>query len=151
MIKSIIDDWPVEYNEELFENLFKKVLEIKNCQPCEVGLLLTNDKNIKKLNKKFRNIDKSTNVLSFPQYNSDDKVLKIGNIYLGDIAMSYQTIVKEAQQYQIDFTNRCAHLFVHGILHLFGMDHIEDNERLAMESLEIEILSSFNINNPYVY
>ena len=139
------DEWNI-----LLPKVFDKIVSMKKCRNCSVNLLLTNDMNIQKLNNKFRYKNVPTNVLSFPQYNPKDKELGIGNINLGDIAMSFETIRTESIQFCIDLFNRCTHLFVHGVLHLFGMDHIKEDDRLKMETLEVEILNFFGIKNPYI-
>lgn len=120
-----------------------------------IGVLLTDDKRIKILNRNFRNENKPTNVLSFPEYepeffNNIDASLTDTDIFLGDIAMSHEQIMRECEEYGISFFDRCSHLFVHAILHLFGADHIEPEEQEKMESMEIEILAKFGISNPYV-
>ena len=63
--------------------------------------------------------------------------------------MSYEVIMEESKIFNKKFFDRCTHLFVHGVLHLLGMDHIEEDERLKMEFLEIKILENFCIKNPY--
>ena len=120
-----------------------------------IGLLLTDDQHIKILNRNFRGVNKPTNVLSFPEYepkffNNIDASLTDTDIFLGDIAMSHEQIMRECEEYGISFFDRCSHLFVHGVLHLFGADHIEPEEQERMESMEIEILAKFGISDPYV-
>ena len=117
--------------------------------------MLTDNNRIANLNRNFRGNNNPTNVLSFPEYEPeffDTIETDIGGneIFLGDIAMSYEQIYKEAVEYGINYFNRCSHLFVHGVLHLFGMDHVMQKDQEAMENMEIEILGKFNINNPYI-
>ena len=138
--------------QQLIWNIFNKVMEMHKCSNCSVNLLLTDNKNIRQLNKDFRNVDKATNVLSFPQLNPNDNkepLSLLEDINIGDLAMSYDVIMEESKLFNKLFFDRCTHLFVHGVLHLLGMDHIEEDERLKMESLEIEILEYFGIKNPY--
>ena len=138
--------------QQLIWNIFNKVMEMHKCSNCSVNLLLTDNKNIRQLNKDFRNVDKATNVLSFPQLNPNDNkepLSLLEDINIGDLAMSYNVIMEESKLFNKPFFDRCTHLFVHGVLHLLGMDHIEEDERLKMESLEIEILEYFGIKNPY--
>lgn len=106
----------------------------------EISVLLTNDKEVHALNKKFRKKDKPTNVLSFP--NGD-------NGYLGDIAMSLDTLEREAKEENKPLENHFTHLLIHGVLHLMGYDHETDEEQEEMESLEIKILKKLDIPNPY--
>ncbi len=145
-------DWAKSLDALLQEGVKRKYTGQKKCW---LGLLLTGDKRIKILNRNFRGVNKPTNVLSFPEYepklfNNIDASLTDTDIFLGDIAMSHEQIMRECEEYGISFFNRCSHLFVHGILHLFGADHIESKEQEKMESMEIEILAKFGISNPYV-
>ena len=112
-------------------------------------------RDIQILNRNFRNVNKPTNVLSFPEHETEfwnnlDISVETSEIFLGDIAMSYEQIMRECREYSINFFDRCSHLFVHGVLHLFGADHIEPKEQEEMESMEIEILKKFGMKNPYV-
>jgi probable rRNA maturation factor len=106
----------------------------------EISVLLTNDKEVHALNKKFRQKDKPTNVLSFPDGE---------NGYLGDIAMSLDTLQREAKEENKPLENHFTHLLIHGVLHLMGYDHETDEEQNEMESLEIKILKKLDIPNPY--
>ena len=102
--------------------------------------MLTNDKEIQTLNKEYRGKNKPTNVLSFE---TGDEIL------LGDIVMSIDTLLKEAKEQKISVADHYAHLLCHGMLHLLGFDHIEEDEANEMEFFEIEILKEFKIANPY--
>lgn len=106
----------------------------------EVSIVLTNDKEIHELNRKYRNIDKPTNVLSFEL--GDD-------ILLGDIYISLDTVMREAKDMNITVEEHTAHMVVHGVLHLLGYDHIKDDEAIIMESKEIKVLKKLGIKNPY--
>lgn len=122
---------------------------------CWIGLLLTDDERIKILNRNFREVKRTTNILSFPEYEPEvfkdiDSFLKVSDIFLGDIAMSHGQIMRECKEYGLGFFDRCSHLFVHGILHLFGADHVTPEEQEEMENMEIEILKEFGMGNPYV-
>ncbi len=99
----------------------------------------------KSLNKQYRNIDKATNVLSFPA----EIPSQIGINFLGDIVICAQVVNREAQQQGKELTGHWAHLLVHGLLHLQGFDHEENKAADKMEALEIEILKNLHIPNPY--
>ena len=86
-------------------------------------LLLSNNRNIKKLNKRFRNKDKSTDILSFPS-NKETKILK--KTYIGDIIISYNFIDKPKSQSVVIFKKKLIKIFIHGFLHLLGFNHIKD-------------------------
>ena len=92
-------------------------------------LMLSNNKNIKKLNKHFRNKNKSTDVLSFP-LNSKIKVSK--KIYIGDIIISYNFMNKPKSQNLNSFKQKVIKTFIHGFLHLIGFDHIKNNDYKKM-------------------
>ena len=116
----------------------------------EISLVLTNDKEIRKLNKMYRGKDKATNVLSFPLIDFTDGSFKDphGNA-LGDIIIALETVETEAQMQNKPLHDHITHLLVHGTLHLLGYDHEEDQEAEEMEALEIKILEGFDIKNPY--
>lgn len=117
-----------------------------------IGLLLTNDAEIQKLNAKFRQQDKPTNVLSFPaEADEFDQLFAEPDelIFLGDIAMAYETLMAEAEAQKKTVKKHFIHLLVHSILHLLGYDHIENEPAVEMEILEIKLLATINIENPY--
>ena len=107
------------------------------CKDSEVSITLVDDKNIHKLNKQYRNMDKPTNVLSFEL--GDD-------VLLGDIFISLDTVKREAQEAGISVEEHTAHMVVHGMLHLQGYDHIKDEEAKIMEDKEIKILKSIRLS-----
>ena len=110
-----------------------------------VSIALADDEFVRSLNKRFRNKDEATNVLSFP---NKDKSMD-GGLALGDVAMAYETIEKEAKDQGKTFRNHASHLIVHGILHLIGYDHETGRQASKMEALEVKILKSIGIKNPY--
>lgn len=115
----------------------------------EIGIILANDDLVRVLNRDYRNKDKPTNVLSFPMH---DEQTNIGGeaIMLGDVFLAYETIKKEAQEQDKLFKHHMIHLLVHGCLHLLGYDHKKDEDAIMMEMLEIKILASMGIQNPYI-
>ena len=120
----------------------------------EISFLFSDDTHIQILNKEYRGKNQPTNVLSFPQtelstQNLQETLLFQEPLLLGDIALAEETIKREATEQNKPFRNHLIHLIVHGVLHLVGYDHIEEDEAELMESLEIEILKKFDINNPY--
>jgi probable rRNA maturation factor len=111
----------------------------------ELSIVLTNDAEQKMLNRDWRGIDKATNVLSFPQIEPFGAVSGL----LGDIILARETLVGEAAEQGVSFEDHFTHLVVHGFLHLLGYDHMDDDEALAMESLETQILASLGVADPY--
>ncbi len=113
----------------------------------ELSLLFCDDAHISKINYQFRNLNKPTNVLSFP-----DQEITPGDpagAMLGDIAFALQTTKNEADLDGKQFEHHLVHLIIHGFLHIFGYDHISDEEAEIMEALEVSALEKLNINNPY--
>ena len=135
----------VNYNDNRWEKYNIDFARIANTagpknKDAEVSITLTNDKEIHKLNKKYRGIDKPTNVLSFEL--GDD-------LLLGDIYISLDTVKREAAAVGISVAEHTAHMVVHGMLHLRGYDHISDDEAKVMESKEIAIMKKLGYKNPY--
>ena len=99
-------------------------------------ILLSNNKNIKKLNKKFRNKNKSTDILSFP---SEKKLNIRKSPYIGDIIISYEFINKPKSLTTLEFKNKVTKIFIHGFLHLLGYDHIKlkDFKEMLIEEEKI--------------
>ena len=104
-------------------------------------ILLTNSLTMRKLNKKFRNLNKPTDVLSFPFFSRDDlKLNKKKSFYIGDIAISYEIINLRSKKN--DFLIEFDKVWIHGILHLLGYDHIKNKEYFKMNNIEKKILNS---------
>lgn len=115
----------------------------------EISIVLVDDPFIRALNKKYRNKDKPTNVLSFPLTELDEFEATTPFISLGDVIISYDTIKVEASEQNKSIQDHFTHMLVHGCLHLMHYDHIEDEEAQIMETLEIEILQRIGVKNPY--
>lgn len=122
----------------------------------EISVTLTDDANVKVLNREFRGIDKPTNVLSFPQIDlgsfkksSLDVFPKNMPIPLGDVVLGFQTIVRETREQKKTMENHTVHLVVHGVLHLLGYDHMRPKDAKVMEKLECDILRALGYPDPY--
>ena len=102
-------------------------------------LLLSNNRNIKKLNKDFRNKNKSTDILSFP-FNKKIRIMK--QTYIGDIIISYNFIDKPKSQRLKSFKEKLIKTFIHGFLHLLGFDHVKDKDYMKMFKEEEKIYQS---------
>ncbi|MDR2098880.1 MAG: apolipoprotein N-acyltransferase [Rickettsiales bacterium] len=126
-------------SERAAEAVFE-VLRRRAPAGAEISVLLTDDAGIRRLNKKWRAVDKATNVLSFE---TGDKTM------MGDIAMSIDTLSREAEENGKSLEEHYTHLLVHGVLHLLGYDHAEDGEAAKMERLEVMVLKRLGIGNPY--
>jgi probable rRNA maturation factor len=113
--------------------------------PAELSIVLTGDAEQRVLNRDWRGIDKSTNVLSFPQIEPFGPVSGL----IGDIILARETLAREADEQGVSFEDHFTHLVVHGFLHLLGYDHIKDDEALVMKGLETQILASLGVADPY--
>lgn len=151
-----------------FEGLFTKIVNAASdyidC-PYEVmvNILLTDDENIREINKETRDIDKATDVLSFPMLeyetpgnfdfiDEEDMTLfdfETGELMLGDIVISVERALKQAEEFNHSYVRELAFLCAHSMLHLSGFDHMEDDERKVMEKMQSEILESINITRNY--
>jgi probable rRNA maturation factor len=147
--------------------------------PVEVSIKLTDNAEVQALNREWRDKDKPTNVLSFPMLEDDaleqlrhpelvsgsyflsdaEKIKTLKQVQgddqememlLGDIILAYETCAAEAKEKNIPVAHHATHLVIHGMLHLLGHDHIEDDEAELMEALEVKALASIGLNNPYI-
>jgi probable rRNA maturation factor len=109
----------------------------------EVAIVLTDDQEMRTLNRTWRSKDAPTNVLSFPAGEQVSEGL------LGDVVLAFETVSKEAREQAIPFSDHVSHLVVHGVLHLLGFDHLSAAAAEAMESLERQALASLGIADPY--
>jgi probable rRNA maturation factor len=117
----------------------------------EVSVMLTDDAHIQELNRTWRGKDKPTNVLSFPAPEQPGQGVpgETGPRHLGDIALAYETLVRESEDESKELAHHFAHLIVHGILHLLGYDHEVEAEAEIMEALEVKALATLGIADPY--
>ncbi|HIG44244.1 MAG: rRNA maturation RNase YbeY [bacterium] len=112
-----------------------------------VSIRIVSSEEMTSLNSEFRSIKAPTNVLSFPM----DTELDGGRRLLGDIAICADVVIAEAREQGKSNHAHFAHMLVHGILHLRGFDHLEDDQALKMEQIEVEILRTMGFPNPYRY
>ncbi len=138
--------------EDIIRQMVVAALDYENCPyEAEVSVTVVDDKEIQEINKTYRNIDKATDVLSFPMYeyekaadfdNLDDSAFnpESGELLLGDIVISAEKVTAQAKEYGHSKEREFAFLLVHSMLHLLGYDHMEEEERLVMESKQKEIL-----------
>ena len=120
-----------------------KIIKFFKDKNISFTILLTNSFNMKQLNKKFRNIDKATDVLSFPFFSSKNlKLIKEKNFYIGDIAVSYEIINIRSKKsfFNLEFDK----MWVHGFLHLLGYNHIKNKDYYKMNNIEKKVLDSIN-------
>ena len=140
------EDYQIE--DKLIDKLndaFTIICDEEKLSECSINLKILNDHEMKDLNNKFRNKDSSTNVLSFT--NEDISMEVTGNI--GDIAINYEYVQRESKEYNKSFDSHMIHMLIHGIYHILGFDHENDETADIMENKEIILLEKLNINNPY--
>jgi len=111
----------------------------------EVSIRLVDEDESQSLNKTYRSMDKPTNVLSFPVINIPGMPMQ----HIGDLVICVDVVLKEAQEQEKTNLAHFAHMTIHGILHLLGYDHLNDEEAEEMESLEIALLKKLDYTNPY--
>lgn len=121
----------------------------------EISVTFTDNEGIKVINNEFRNIDKETDVLSFPQLEFDvlgvikPEYMPLSDMYpnvmLGDIVLSLEKAESQAQEFGHSFLREVSYLTVHSMLHLFGFDHIVDEDKLIMREKEEEIMSKIGL------
>ena len=131
--------WNKKIKKKVFFNTLVKIFPKKYRfigKKINLSILLSDNKNIKKLNKSFRNKNKSTDVLSFP---FEKKLNLKKNTYLGDIIISYEFINKPGSLNNLEFKSRVIKIFIHGFLHLLGHDHIKlkDFKKMLVEEKKI--------------
>lgn len=151
-----IEDWPEGAWDALAQ---RAALAAGEGEPCLanprliVSLIFTSDDEVHTLNREWRGRDKPTNVLSFPMLERAQLAVLAADgppVMLGDIALAMETCAREAADKGISLEHHAAHLIVHGLLHLAGHDHVDnDTQAEAMEALETAILAKMAIPDPY--
>ena len=116
--------------------------ELADYQTGVVAILLTGDDRLTDLNKSFRGKSGPTNVLSFPGTAGMDN-------HLGDVAIAWGVVTREAASRNIEVRDHLRHLIIHGFLHLQGYDHVSDEDAEIMESIECRALARLDVANPY--
>lgn len=144
-----IEELPKE--ESLIKTVIETVLKEENIiQDLEIYVTLTNNERIHKINKETRNVDRPTDVLSFPMFEREEiqqlkEVEKEEIDILGDIIVSIEKVKEQADEYGHSFEREIAYLVTHGMLHLLGYDHMIEEEKAQMRKREEEILEILKI------
>ena len=142
--------------ENIIKNAVKICLKNENFKmPCEVSILLVDDKKISELNKRLRGMDSPTDILSFPIVEMKEGKVKslVGDmdpekkhILLGDIAISIETAYKQAEEYGHSFGREIAFLTTHGVFHLLGYDHQDSKNEKVMLGKQKAVLEKMGLN-----
>ena len=146
----------LEENKE-YEEIIKKVVEqcfkeekIENSK-LYISVTLTNPEHIHEINKQYRNVDRETDVLSFPMFEKseiDEKIKKQDFEHedvLGDIVISIEKVKEQAKEYGHSFEREFAYMIVHGFYHLMGYDHIKEEDKIIMRPKEEKVLDKLGI------
>ena len=132
---------------DVLEYLFKKKV-IRSGRPSslQISLLICGDARMRDLNRKHRNKDKITDVLSFPSHeNLRDSPGVFSDIFIGDLAICHQQVKRQAKEFKIGYFDEFIHLFFHGVIHLLGYDHeISSQEEVEMQKWENLALEKFS-------
>ena len=131
--------------EEKLNKALSYIFKEEGITDSSINLKILTDEDIKELNKKFRNKNTTTNVLSF----SNEDVSKSITGNLGDIAISYEFVKRESKEHKKNFDDHMIHMLVHGVYHILGFDHENDEMADIMEIKEVELLKKLDIKNPY--
>lgn len=139
--------------EKTISKVLEKCFEVENLpkEKLLVSITLTNPNNIKKLNKEYRNIDKETDVLSFPMFEKEEieEMVKSGvweyNDILGDMVISIEQVQIQAEEYGHSFERELSYMVVHSFYHLMGYDHIKEEDKEVMRPKEEFILNELGI------
>lgn len=158
--KEVSGEFEFDY-EKLINEVIEASIEYINCPyECMVEVDIVNNDEIQDVNREFREIDKPTDVLSFPlvEYEKagdftflekESSIINFepdsGELVLGNIILSYDKILSQSAEYGHGIRREMAFLVAHSMLHLFGFDHIEEDERKEMERMQEEILVGLNI------
>lgn len=141
----IINNYNKKIDEfDILNNYVKFVVEKEKLNDCIFNIILVDNKYIKKLNKDYRNIDKETDVISFALEDSDndyDSVIRV----LGDIYISVDMAYYQANLYNHSNIRELCFLATHGILHLLGYDHINEEDEIVMFKKQEELLDAYKI------
>ena len=140
--------------EKTIEIVINKCFEVENLIKLNlyISITLTTPAEIRKINKEFRNIDKETDVLSFPMFekNEIDAIVEEGKNEIpetiGDIIISIPKVKEQAKEYEHSFARELAYMAVHGFYHLMGYDHMEEEEKRQMREKEENILNKLEIS-----
>ncbi len=139
--------------DEVIKKVLTKCFEEENLENSKlyITVTLTTPENIRKINKEYRNIDRATDVLSFPMFEKDELEEKIKNNdfehedVLGDLIISIEKVREQAEEYGHSFERELSYMLVHGFYHLMGYDHIKEEDKRKMRPKEEKILNDLKI------
>jgi len=137
----ITPQWEADYTK-----LTDTCLKLENIATnAEISLVFVDDQQIRELNRIYRGKDTPTDVLSFPMYDDPENIDEEEEILLGDIVISLETAQRQAEEFGHSIEREAAYLLVHGLLHLLGYDHLNEEDKKNMRKREEELLEAFGL------
>ena len=146
----------LEQNDEYEKTIRKVITECFKEEKLEnsklyISITLTTPENIHEINKQYRNVDRETDVLSFPMFEKEELEQKIAKNdfehedILGDVVISIEKVKEQAVEYRHSFEREFAYMLVHGFYHLMGYDHIKEDDKVLMRAKEEKVLNKLGI------
>ena len=137
--------------ERVIKSMLKHMIRHEKLKNIYFNVIIVDNPYIHKINKEYRNIDKETDVLSFPMFQKEEiegLIKKKENIVtdiLGDVVISIPRVYEQAEEYNHSFERELSYMVVHGFYHLMGYDHMEEEEKKIMRQKEENVLQKLNI------
>lgn len=144
----------LEEGQELEASLMEKLNQAASAlfeaegvdmERAEISLTLVSLEEIRELNRDYRDVDRETDVLSFPQYEGVEEMPAEGELCLGDVVICLDKVKSQAEEFGHSFEREFVYLFVHSLLHLLGYDHMEDDEKTVMRAKEEATMKEINL------
>lgn len=145
----------LEEGQVMEENLLKKMEEAAGVlfeqegvdgERAEISLTLVSLEEIRELNRDYRDVDRETDVLSFPQFECVEDMPEFGELCLGDVVICLDKVEEQAKDFGHSFERELIYLFVHSLLHLLGYDHMEEDEKQEMRQREEQVMTAIDLN-----
>lgn len=145
----------LEEGQVMEESLLKKMEEAAGIlfeqegvdgERAEISLTLVSLEEIRELNRDYRDVDRETDVLSFPQFESVEDMPEFGELCLGDVVICLDKVEEQAKEFGHSFERELIYLFVHSLLHLLGYDHMEEDEKKEMRQREEAVMTAIDLN-----
>lgn len=144
----------LEEGQELEASLMEKLNQAASAifeaegvdmERAEISLTLVSLEEIRELNRDYRDVDRETDVLSFPQYECVEEMPAEGELCLGDVVICLDKVKSQAEEFGHSFEREFVYLFAHSLLHLLGYDHMEDDEKTVMRAKEEATMKEINL------
>ena len=145
----------LEEGQVMEESLLKKMEEAAGVlfqqegvdeERAEISLTLVSLEEIRELNRDYRDVDRETDVLSFPQFEGVEDMPEFGELCLGDVVICLDKVEEQAKEFGHSFERELIYLFVHSLLHLLGYDHMEEGEKQEMRQREEQVMTAIDLN-----